>query len=71
MWHCTAVYRESYDMDATVGNKKMVGICTSDHAQLEYNNHKLLHNLLAASLFPISLDLPLVSKYTALATVSV
>ena len=41
----------------TVGNKKMAGPCTSDPAQLEHNSHKLLRNLLAAILFPKSLDL--------------
>ena len=46
-------------MDATVGNKKMAGICTSDHLQLEYNSHKLLRNLLAAVLFLKILDLVL------------
>ena len=50
----------------TVGNKKMAGTCTSDHAQLEYNSHKLLRNLLAAILFPKSRDLVLLSPYTAL-----
>ena len=56
-----AVYRESCDMDVTVGNKKMAGTCTSDHALLEYNSHKLLRNLLAAILFPKNLDLTLLS----------
>ena len=53
-------------MDATVGNKKMAGTCTSDHAQLEYNSHKLLCNLLAAILLPKSLDLAILSLYTQL-----
>ena len=57
---------ESCDLDATVGDKKMAGTCTSDHAQLEYNSHKLLCNLLAAILFPKSLDLALLSLYAAL-----
>ena len=53
-------------MDVTVGNKKMAGTCTSDHAKLEYNSHNLLRNLLAAILFPKSLDLALLSLYTQL-----
>ena len=48
---------------------KMAGTCTSDdHAQWEYNSYKLLLNLLAAILFPKSLDLALLSLYSALST---
>ena len=39
---------------------------TSDHAQSEYNSHKLLLNLLEAILFPKSLDVALLCIYTAI-----
>jgi hypothetical protein len=53
-------------MNVTVGNKKMASTCTSNRAQLEYNSNKLLRNLLAAILFPKSLDLALLSLHIAL-----